>query len=403
MGLPNVPIIPASSPPRPSHSLSRINQRLWQWLGAAPVTLKVFGIVVLPLLAVSAVGILYARHEIVVSFAESEWQIVHFRSYLESIREVALLALGAGGIGLAASMLFTWLLVRPLRDLAQAMSKVQAGDLSPHITVWAPDEIGAVQAAFLAMVEGLRESRAALLEQQAASQQLCLENSRLLAEVRANSERLQQLLRHATNAQEAERKRISRELHDETGQALTSILLRLKVLQDEQDVDVIHDRLNGLRYLTSQTLEEVRRLSMDLRPTALDDLGLAPAVKGYVQQFAERSGIETSFSAPTILARLSPEVEIAVYRAVQEGLTNVMRHADAHHVGVSLAQTPDRISLTITDDGVGMDQDALAGGGLGLAGMRERVMMAGGTLRVATQPGLGTRILIELPLGQGAL
>jgi signal transduction histidine kinase len=245
----------------------------------------------------------------------------------------------------------------------------------------------------------LRESRAALAQQQDILEKLNQENIRLLDELNANNSRLEHLLHHAISAQEAERKRLARELHDETGQSLTSILLRLKALQAETDPEVIHDRLNGLRYLTSQTLEEVRRLALDLRPMALDDLGLVPAIRWYVRQCAERNGIEIKLSVANTLQRLPADLEIVLYRAVQEGLTNIIRHAQAQHADVSLEQSGKAVWLTISDDGKGIQPSLNHRGGMGLEGMRERVMLVGGKFRLDSAPGAGTQIVIELPAG----
>ena len=386
-----------------SHARGRVGllARAWRWLGATPVALKVFGLVVLPIMLVAIGGMLYAKQE---WEAASEFAAdFHIPAIAVAglAREATLIFLIGAGIGMALSLILTAVLVHPLKSLVQAMRQVQAGDLDVQVPVWANDEIGAVQAEFNIMVDGVRTMRNDLLRQQGEAQRLCQENGRLLADLHAKNARLQYLLRHATTAQEEERKRLARELHDETGQALTSILLRLKVLQDETDLEVIQDRLNGLRYLTSQTLEEVRRLSVDLRPAALDDLGLVPALRGCVQRYAERSDVEMVFSAPTALARLSPEVEIILYRAVQEGLTNIVRHARARHASVSVERCGTTLRLLVVDDGVGFTYDASTGNGL--AGMRERVLMAGGTLSIASQPGAGTRILIELPVEEVAV
>lgn len=388
---------PASSHPGPV-SQSGALAPVWRWLGAVPVAYKVFGLVALPLVIVGVVSAAYVQ-DVIIQGILKELPASHPGNVVlwQLQRDGLLVFTFAASIGVAASLALTALLVRPLQDLIYAMHRVERGDLATQVPIWANDEIGAVQRQFNIMVTSLAEAQAALSAQRAEAEHLCQQNSQLLHEVSANSERLQQLLRHATSAQEAERKRLARELHDETGQALTSILLRLKVLQDEHDVDVIHDRLNGLRYLTSQTLEEVRRIAMDLRPTALDDLGLVPAIRSCVQQYAERSGLDLTLTTPSSVGRLSPEVEIVLYRAVQEGLTNLVRHAQATHGWVTLERGAPSVRLTITDDGVGLDP-ANRGNGLGLEGMRERVQMADGTLRVETAQGGGTCIVIELPV-----
>lgn len=371
---------------------------LWRAFGSIPVAYKVFGLVALPLVVIAAVIFGYIQFVVLTGVLGSLPRTHPGNFVVAELQHQAILVyLGAAAVGIAASLALTALMLRPLNELVAAMRRVEGGDLTARSRVWANDEIGAVQRQFNTMVASLAEAQAALTAQRAEAETLLEENRHLLTEVRANSERLQQLLRHATSAQEAERKRVARELHDETGQALTSLLLRLKVLQDETDVDVIHDRLNGLRYLTSQTLEEVRRISMDLRPTALDDLGLVPAIRAGVTQYAERSGIDITLNAPPGLGRLSPEVEIVLYRAVQEGLTNVVRHAHANHAWVTLERRANCVHLSIIDDGIGLDP-ARRGAGLGLEGMSERVLMAGGALKVDAPEGGGTRVVIEIPV-----
>lgn len=379
-------------------SIKRIASHAWRRLGAAPVAIKIVGLVVLPLLLVLVAGALFVRQRLLILLAAPEHHSANFDLVFTLTREgSAVLVLGAL-IGLGLAVLLTWVLVRPLRNLVHAMRRVQAGELSVEVSAWAHDEIGEVQAEFNAMVAGLRESREALMRQQGELEALNHENTRLLAELHAKSERLQQLLNHALSAQEAERRRLSRELHDETGQALTSILVQLKALQDETDLDLIQDRLNGLRYLTGQTLEEVRRLSMDLRPAVLDDLGLIPAIRWCVKECAEQKGTEVNFNTTDSLGRLPSEVEIVLYRAVQEGLTNIVRHAQAQRAEINLARGPRAVWLTIIDDGRGFESNDRNGKGLGLAGMQERVALIGGRLQVDSEAGGGTRIFIEIPL-----
>lgn len=378
--------------------LKRFLSRLWRWIGAAPVALKLIGLVVLPLLLVSTAGALFVLQRLQAHLAARDPQPVD-PDFVLSLAVEGALFLGLGAlVGLVLAGILTWVLVRPLRSLTRAMRRVQSGDLAVEVPVWAADEIGEVQAEFNVMVAQLRGARDVLLQQQIELETLNHENARLLADVRSQSERLQHLWSHALNAQEAERKRLARELHDETGQALTSIVLQLKTLQDETDPAVIADRLNGLRYLTSRTLEEVRRLSMDLRPVALDDLGIVAAIRWYAQECAERNGVTIEFDATEAPRRLPAAVEIVLYRAVQEGLTNVIRHARAKRVQIALGCSDHAAWLTIADDGKGMAAPDAATSGLGLAGMRERVAMAGGRLTVDSKPDMGTRLIIELPL-----
>jgi len=227
---------------------------------------------------------------------------------------------------------------------------------------------------------------------------VALHNSELLRDLQHKELELRRTLQVAIEAQESERKRLSRELHDEVGQALTSILLRLKVLQDEKDITVIGDRLNGLRLLTSQTLEEIRRMAGDLRPMMLDDLGLLAAIRWYVQKCAEHSKINIVCKVGEDVGRLKPEIESVLYRVVQEGVTNILRHSQASNAYVIIERTPRKVLLTISDDGKGIRSDREKLTGLGLIGMRERVSLVGGQLRIESVPDEGTRILVELPV-----
>jgi two-component system, NarL family, sensor histidine kinase UhpB len=138
---------------------------------------------------------------------------------------------------------------------------------------------------------------------------------------------------------------------------------------------------------------------MDLRPAALDSLGIVPALRWYIQQVGERSGIQVGFVAPEQMSRLPAEVELALYRIAQEGLTNALRHSRAQRVDVLLELGPHAVWLTISDDGLGFDQ-AAADSGLGLVGMRERIDLFGGAYRIETAPGQGTRLWVEIPLNE---
>ena len=227
-----------------------------------------------------------------------------------------------------------------------------------------------------------------------------LYHTRLLEDLRHNQDELRHALRRAVELQEEERKRLARELHDEVGQALTSILIRLKALQEEDDLETIVDRLDGLRYLTAETTEELRRMAMDLRPAALDNLGLAPALAAYAHQCSERSGRQVAFSGPAKSERLPPETEISLYRIAQEGIANAIRHGQAQQVHVSLDRLRGAIHLMVEDDGQGFspgDHER----GLGLVGVRERVELLGGAWGIDSAPGSGTRLWVEIPFKDG--
>ena len=199
-------------------------------------------------------------------------------------------------------------------------------------------------------------------------------------------------LRRIVAAQELERQRLARELHDETGQALTSILLGLKQLEGAESPEALH----ALRELVVATLQDVRRLAVELRPKVLDDFGLVPALERLTQGFAEHTGIAVDLEASTITERLPVEVETAIFRIVQEALTNVVKHARAQRVSVLVTRADGRIKAVIEDDGAGFDLGA-TDGGIGLIGMRERIELLDGSFVVESSAVSGTTVVAEVP------
>jgi two-component system, NarL family, sensor histidine kinase DevS len=202
-------------------------------------------------------------------------------------------------------------------------------------------------------------------------------------------------LRRVIQGQELERRRLARELHDETGQALTSVLLGLKAVETADDVPAA---LRDLRELVVGTLQEVRRLAVELRPKALDDFGLVPAVERLVDTFRSSTGITVEVESRLGDERLPPEVETTLYRVVQESLTNIAKHAGAHAVSVLLARRDSSAMALIEDDGQGFTGADEGRGGIGLAGMRERLALLDGRLLVESDTGSGTTIVAEVPL-----
>jgi len=213
--------------------------------------------------------------------------------------------------------------------------------------------------------------------------------------------------RHAPAAQEAERARVSRDLHDDVGQALTSVLLGLRLVEDSfagtgVDSDEARRRIADLRELVADGLRRARQLAFDLRPTVLDDIGLEPALHRLRQDLAARSGlvVELDTAALHREERLSPGTETVVYRVVQEALTNVIRHAAATSASVTLSVIEDRVRVFIEDDGKGFDStQPLAEPNLGTQGMQERAKLVDGSLSIMSEPGAGTVVLLEVPRG----
>ena len=203
-------------------------------------------------------------------------------------------------------------------------------------------------------------------------------------------------VRRVVEAQELERARLARELHDETGQALTSILLGLKSLDDR----VVGDQaaVGELRELVVTTLQNVRRLAVELRPAALDDFGLLPAIERLRDIVTEQGGISVDIQSNLGDGRLAPEVETALYRIVQEAFTNVLKHASASRVSLQLYRRGEAVTLVVHDDGRGFDPANPRAGSLGLVGMSERVALLGGRLVIESSEDAGTMLKAEVPL-----
>jgi len=205
-------------------------------------------------------------------------------------------------------------------------------------------------------------------------------------------------LRRAVQAQEAERRRLARELHDETGQALMSILLGLSAVERAESAEAARAAAGELRELVVETLQAVRRLAVELRPSALDDFGLEPALRRLGQTVREGGELDVQVEAMLGEERLPADVETALYRIVQEALTNAVKHAGAEHVSIVLTRKQRSVMVMIEDDGCGFDPAVISRDGLGLLGMRERVQLLDGELEIETSPGMGTTLVLELPL-----
>jgi signal transduction histidine kinase len=206
-------------------------------------------------------------------------------------------------------------------------------------------------------------------------------------------------LRRVVQAQELERRRLARELHDETGQALTSTLLGLKSLEERLADDAARVALTELREHVVDALQNVRRLAVELRPAVLDDFGLVAALERLTGSFAEQTEIRVDFNSALGDARLASDVETALYRVVQESLTNIAKHAHARNVSVSLSRRGGAVAAVIEDDGVGFDPRTVPEDGIGLLGMRERLALLDGRIEIESRRGAGTTLVAEVPAG----
>ncbi len=278
-------------------------------------------------------------------------------------------------VSVALNFLLLQIAFRPLIDLGRVMNRVQAGERSLRAPLSGFDpQTDQLASTFNTMLEAIDES---------------------------NRQRTIQIF----NAQEQERIRIARELHDETSQVLTSLLISLAVLEESITSQEARDRIAETRRLAHQTLRAIRNLSTDLRPSALDDLGLIPALRWYIKEYQQKFSITAEFQANGLKNRLPAEMETALYRIVQEALTNVARHAQARKVWVEFNEDAEAIYATISDDGRGFDAEQLQQmpstgqeRGWGLVGMRERASLLDGTLTIDSKPGSGTSVHVRIPL-----
>jgi two-component system sensor histidine kinase UhpB len=298
------------------------------------------------------------------------------------------LAIGFAVAGLALTFTLNALVLRaalsPLDRLRAVVERVQQGDVSVRARTSPLDDT---------QLRRLAETLNTMLD----------EVERYEEQVRALSGRL-------IYAQEDERQRIARELHDDTGQVLTLLLIRLKLLETQPGAEAIAAQLGELRGIVTGALDQVRRLALNLRPPTIDQLGLYPSLRSLVTTFTESTSIEVNLRLPRARVTLAPERTLAVYRVVQEALTNVAKHAIARHVTITVNADVDELRVQIVDDGRGFVPDALmsrtrqrhAGGpGVGLFGMEERARLAGGSLRVRSAPGRGTAVTLRAPLARG--
>jgi two-component system sensor histidine kinase UhpB len=200
----------------------------------------------------------------------------------------------------------------------------------------------------------------------------------------------------ALAAQEEERARVARDLHDEVNQSLTALLLRLEAARVKAPVELAHE-LAETKALANQAMEELLMLARQLRPTALDDLGLKAALAGHVKELGRRGKVNATFESAGDFSGLPTDVQLVVYRVAQEAMSSAAQHSGADRVDVQLVREGDRVELTVGDDGSGFTFDQAARG-LGISGMRERALLVGGDMTVESRPDAGTRVRLTVPL-----
>ena len=301
---------------------------------------------------------------------------VEFEVAWHTHRIVATTAL-IGLVGVVATWWLMGLVMHPLQALVRNTQAIQEGHYHTRAAVQAQDEVGELATAFNQMAAALQKKDALN----------------------------RQLLQKAVSAAEEERKRVARELHDHTGQALTSLAMGLAALENGAPTGLV----TSLRSQTTQLLGEVHDLALALRPNVLEDLGLGPALERYCQGVGQRSGVEVACGVvgwePG--GRLPAEVEVAAYRIVQEGLNNAVRHGRARAVEVLVQRQEGSLLVVIEDNGRGFEASdwrtrCEREDHLGLLGIEERAALLGGSLRVESQPGAGAHLFVEIPLQEPA-
>jgi signal transduction histidine kinase len=233
---------------------------------------------------------------------------------------------------------------------------------------------------------------------------LAIENSILYKDAKEKEQIRGQLLSRAIGAQEEERKRIARELHDEYGQTLTGLVMSIESLEviTPSTETRVREKLQHAKALVSRALDDIRKLTLDLRPSTLDNLGLVSTVRSYAQNHLEAQGIHVDFRSKGLRTRLAPPIEIALFRIIQEAIHNIIKYAVAHNVKIQLEAKDGKITAIVEDDGKGFDVEAVLKNkmerqSLGLLGIEERAGLLGGTFSIESQGGKGTRLTVQIP------
>ena len=318
-----------------------------------------------------------------------------------------------GAVALTMALFAVWIttseVVRPLEDLSKAASRIAAGNLDDPISTRGTGEVSRLAQAFEEMRVRLQDMLdrergwSEVLEERV--EQRTREIMALHEELRRKEEVRSRLLSKLVSAQEEERKRIARELHDEVGQALTAVIMETAAVETAlpENSSAARAKLQGVRSMASQAIKDLRQLIFGLRPEVLDDLGLVPAVREYAKEYLESRGVHVEVNSSRWQSRLPSEIEAPVFRIIQEAITNIARHAQATEAQIDLHLADSTHCVQVEDNGIGFDPSQVdqvqpSGQGLGLRGMEERVSILGGTFQIESQAGRGTRIVAEIPL-----
>jgi signal transduction histidine kinase len=276
-------------------------------------------------------------------------------------------------------------IIRPLENLEKAARQISEGDYSIHIETYGPKEISHLAITFTKMMDSIKGAK--------------VKNERLLGELRKKEIARTALIKQLIGVQEDERKRISRELHDETGQSLVSMLAFLKLLDSKLNNETQKELVSQVKNVAMDIYDIVKRMAIDLRPPILDELGLVAAMSKYINTYSVQQNCMISFYAPGEEMKVDDSVAVTLFRILQESLTNISKHAKANKIRISMVRKNLYILLKIEDDGLGANPDDLfQENHLGISGMRERVKLMGGSFEFKSVPGAGTSVTSRLPL-----
>jgi signal transduction histidine kinase len=312
------------------------------------------------------------------------------------VRELGLVAFLVCVLALFISARLTSLITDPISRLAKVAEAIKKGDLKVRAPTADGGEIGELAVAFNDMADSLITTNE--------------EKELLLKELQAKEQLRNTLISKLLTAQEDERKNLSRELHDETSQALTSLMLTMRILAEDAEDEGQKEALLLGRDVAEKILRDIRELAVELRPPVLDDLGLVAAIEKYLEKLRDRCGLRIDLQAADCdswqSGPMDSQVAVALYRIVQESLSNVIKHSDAASVVVALSRKERNICLKIADDGRGLsDEDLIRAQQekrLGIYGMQERAELLGGTFQIQSTVGEGTVLTIMIPISETA-
>lgn len=315
-----------------------------------------------------------------------------------------------GSLMIPVALFFAWGVARsvtkPLAVLTRASERITRGDLEEPIPPLGVDEIGSLAQSLDQMRITLKASLEAIAQGKRDLERRVQERTQeleaLYRELQKKEEARGELLKKVITVQEEERKRIARELHDETSQALTTLLLTVETSAGGAP-DQLKEKLMHMKATANRTLDSIHRLIYDLRPSVLDDLGLVSALRWAAESHLEPMGIDLSFEVLGTERRLSPEIEATLFRIGQEAISNIARHAEANSVKIEVEFGADFLRVSVEDDGVGFSPEGIgqpvAGArGLGLMGMKERAALIGGALTIRSEPDKGTEVTVVVPV-----